>query len=357
MSNDTTKIMGQEEETPKKIKSYDDELDSLAGDIDRLQQAEDAAKAELDTLKANRDTARTNRTSVLGAIVEKQKPTYDEKREKRMRSAAIIRSLGDVLAAATQGFHAYGKKGAGVVLTPPPSNAMEGVNKISEMQKKYLEQRKAWEDLSLKWEEQKANDDYEAAEALVVQGEKDYEAAKAERKALAKRKQDIEDHLRDTEVKEAQRQKERKEDLEDYEKKAKISAKYTKRSGGGGRSSKTKPTYDNGRLLYELNPSYIGEDGEIKKSFDALSAGVQKSYEGAASNSDEVAVLNELINEGVEMSNAVALIKSLKETAGEDYYKDVLEQLMEDYIEVYGGADMEQLIEDRIVVLQNWYGF
>lgn len=351
MSNEPTKTQEQPKDPLANIiQPYEDGKTSFAGELEKQQKAEAEGKAKVDSLTTGVQNAIANKASVLGSIVEKRKPKYDENKEKRMRNAAIIQSLGDVLTAAVKGVHAYGKRGAGVVPKGAPSNAMEGVAKINDMQKKYLEQRKAWEGLELSWAQQKADDEIAAAEALLARGEKDYAAAKENREKTEALIRDNEDKIREIKSRNAQNEKDAADGLTTFEEKAKISQKYTKSSGGDGK--KTEPNYDLGRILYEFNPQYF--DSGVKKSFDALSAGEKKSYEEAAGESSEMALLGELAREGVSEGEALSLLKEFKEKAGADY-EDLLEQTIDDYINVYGGTDLRKVIKTSIHTLENYY--
>lgn len=353
MSNDPTKP--QEQQAPIDITApHKKESESLATELAALQTKEAKALADANALYENITTARKNKTSVFGSLVEKRKPKYDENKEKRMRNAAIIQSLGDVLTAAVKGVHAYGKRGAGVVPKGAPSNAMEGVAKINEMQQKYLKERKAWDDLVLKWEQQKADDDVEAAKALAERGEKNYEDIVAQRKAMQKRKQDVDDKIRDIEVEIEKDKLKSQAALDLWQKKFDYERKHPSyRTRGGGVGGKTpEPTYDLGRILYGFNPQYY--DSGIKKSFDALSAGEKESYEEAAEESNEMALLGELVREGMSQDEAISLIFEYKKKANPSS-EDPLGQLMYDYINTYGGTGLKDIMEEDIEVAKNYY--
>lgn len=148
------------------------ELGSIGAQQEVLQAKYDARQANLNDMQKRINEAKANQMSVLSAFVEKQKPVYDEKKEKRMRNRAMIQAFGDVLAEASKGYFAYNKRGAGVVPKNTPSNALEEVNKISEMQKKYLDEKKAWDTLNMDWQAKKAQADIDAAEALLAKEEK-----------------------------------------------------------------------------------------------------------------------------------------------------------------------------------------
>lgn len=329
-------------------KPHVDEGNSLAGELTKLQATEAAEKAEVDNYVKGVQNARANKTSVFGSLVEKRKPTYDENKEKRMRNAAIIQSLGDVLTAAVKGVHAYGKRGAGVVPKGAPSNAMEGVAKINDMQKKYLEQRKAWEGLELSWAQQKADDEIAAAEALLARGERNYADAKRNREKAEARIEANNAKIRDIKAANAQKEKDDADDYADFVRRSEYTRthpSYSTRGGGGGKTP--EPNYDLGRLLYKLDPQYY--DSGIKKSFDALSAGEKKSYEEAAGDSNEMALLGELVREGMSQDEAIRLIIEYKDK-GLDY-----ETLMGDYVDIYGGTGLKDIMEETIKVAEDYY--
>lgn len=263
MSNDPHKLQ-EEEETPQEqteqgVDFYGYRLGSIAGQIEAQKTAYEAQLKQQEQFAQDMRDARAKRNSLMGSIIEKQRPQYDENKEKRMRAAATIQALGDVLSAATKGAIAYGKKGAGVVPAGVPSNAMEGVAKINEMQQKYLQERKAWEDLVLNWENQKAMDDIAAAEALYTQGQAKTEKELAALKALQDKYEGYEDMLYKEYRDEAKHQQQRVEELEDYEKKAQITRKYAVRTGGDTAPKKQQPQNDD-----DLINIYLRYNKQIK---------------------------------------------------------------------------------------------
>lgn len=188
-------------EQPQEIVSpyamHIEELGSIGAQQEALQAKYDARQANINDMQKRINEAKANQMSVLSAFVEKQKPVYDEKKEKRMRNRAMIQAFGDVLAEASKGYFAYNKRGAGVVPKSTPSNALEEVNKISEMQKKYLDEKKAWDTLNMDWQAKKTQADIDAAEALLTKEEKYQDKIEERIEKLEERGVKITDDIRD----------------------------------------------------------------------------------------------------------------------------------------------------------------
>lgn len=339
MSNDpknnkatgATQPVNQPNEVDQAIADYNMHGLTIQADLEKRKEEAEAAKAFREEQYKAAEEARKKGHSLVGAYIEKRKPKYDVDKEKRMRNAAIIRSLGDALAAATQGFHAYGKKGAGVVLTPPPSNAMEGVNKINEMQQKYLQEHKAWEDLNLNWQQQKAQSDIEAANALALRAENDYKMSLGDVKETEALLRANADTIRTLRTNAMLGEKERKDNIADYETKAKIDRKYAVgrgggRSGGGGTSSSEEKSL--GQYYYNRNPRLDAEDKAI--AWSSLSPAEKESYNRRASNDPRTVIAMGLMAAGYDGAQTDNILDAFEKTSRDndknalDMYMDVI---------------------------------
>ena len=328
-----TQPVNQPNEVDQAISNYQIHGLSLQADLEKRKAEAEAAKAFREKQYTAAEEARKNGYSLVGALIEKRKPNYDVNKEKRMRNAAIVRSLGDALAAATQGFVAYGKKGAGVVLTPPPSNAMEGVNKINEMQQKYLQEHKAWEDLNLNWQQQKVQSDIEAANALALRAENDYKMSLADVKEMEGYKRANDETIRSLRTNALLGDKARRESLEDYEAQAKISKKYASSSGrgGGGGGSTPKPSSAEkslGQYYYSRSPKMDANGNTV--AWNSLSPAERKSYNDRASNDPRTVIAMGLMAAGYDSAqtdNILDIFEEISRDNGKnarDMYMDVM---------------------------------
>lgn len=132
--------------------------------------------------KRRLEEAKKNHSSFLSALLEEQKPKYDEDAEKKLRRRAIIKGFGDLVGAVASGAHAFGKRGMGVVPTLSTTSPLKDIEKISEMQSEYKKRMLNWRALDV--EMRKAAEDAKLAGMTK-------EAAEAEKAAyLAKSKHD-----------------------------------------------------------------------------------------------------------------------------------------------------------------------
>lgn len=326
----TTEVVETQPQTAMEIAMvpYMSEVNSISQQMDDLQKQHDEVRAEEESRLQKMHEARQKGMSLFGTLVEKQKPVYDENKEKRMRNAAIIQSLGDVLSAAARGYFAYNKKGAGVVPKAPMSNAFEGVQKINEMQNKYLNEKKAWDALDLQWKRQQADADAEAAEAL-------YTSAKEARKEISKRIDElrergitITDKVKDmvaTQVMEEyndQREIEQEKELALWEKANGIgqsSSRGRRSSGGGG--SKTIKQSDKAKIYARLKGDFANEGDTWNKRTDQE----QKNYNQIAENDDMTNLITLLIEEGWDFETAVESLEHAINAEGN------IEQLVASY--------------------------
>ena len=132
--------------------------------------------------KRRLEEAKKNHSSFLSALLEEQKPKYDEDAEKKLRRRAIIKGFGDLVGAVASGAHAFGKRGMGVVPTLSTTSPLKDIEKISEMQNEYKKRMLDWRALDVRM--RKAAEDAKLAGMTK-------EAAEAEKAAqLAKSKHD-----------------------------------------------------------------------------------------------------------------------------------------------------------------------
>lgn len=303
-------------------------LMSLAQELEVSKAREEEAKKETQQALENVRAARENKTSIFNSLVEKRKPKYDENKEKRMRNAATIQALGDVLAQATKGFVAYGKNGAGVVPTSVNSSAMEGVEKINEMQQKYLQERKAWEDLVIKWEQQKTEDDVAAAESLYALADNSYEKALSERKSIEEKILATEKGIQDIYTSEALRTKHAEDDMarkKEYDEW--LHKQGYKKTGGGTRTPSPKPEktdYTYGQLYHR-----ILEDVDNKEStaWGSLTKMEQDSMNSSGKNDPRTNFVTLLIQQGTTYDDAVGILQELKGWA-EDMHLNLNDEII-----------------------------
>jgi hypothetical protein len=292
------------------------QLGSIGAQQEALQAKYDARQANINDLQKRINEAKANQMSVLSAFVEKQKPVYDEKKEKRMRNRAMIQAFGDVLAEASKGYFAYNKKGAGVVPKNTPSNALEEVNKISEMQKKYLDEKKAWDTLNMDWQTKKAQADIDAAEALLTKEEKYQDKIEERIEKLRERGIKITDGIRDAIAEQVMKEyndareeeNDRNHELWLRENRLGQYAPSKAKSGGGGggyakQVAAQKKAADNEKLkvwgrVYDVDPQ------------DMLNTEKERAI-SEYDNDIRVAVFNVLLSEGVSSEEALSMIENI----------------------------------------------
>lgn len=352
MSTDPTKLP-EEEVTPQEqtttsdlptyIQPFIPQMQSFATQLEQAQQTEEEALEERRQAAQRVRDAITNRQSVIGNIVEARKPVYDEDKEKRARAAVTIQALGDVLAAATKGAIAYGKRGAGVVPVGTPSNAMEGVAKINEMQQKYLERKKAWDDLSFNWSMQQAQDAVDAEQALQTLADDRYKAAREDRRAAAKQLQDWYGDMTKTISDTERRRTEADEELEREKELLKWRYKngYVSRGGGGGGSKKDpEKDYTLGQLYLRLNPKNVNEK---EMSWSQMTKMEQDALQEKASNDPSTLIYYNLLKEGVSDDAVKQYLEQLNNMLG-DSFDSAMEGYLMDY-EVFGAGSFEEYVK------------
>lgn len=347
------------------IDMYTSEISSLATEQEKLQEAYAARQAQIDERRKRMDEAKANRMSVFSAFVDEQKPEYDEKKEKRMRNRALIRAFGDVLSEASKGLFAYRKKGAGVVPKSTPSNALEEVNKISEMQKKYLAEKKAWNNLKMDWEDRKAQAEEAAAEALLAKDEKQQDALMDRMKENRERGRHLGDEMRKQGLKEWNDAKEmeatkelqlwlRDNKLGQYAPSKRIS------SGGGDDRKKSSTESEAARNLARWDRfgwNYSTDTGEVVP----FKIGDYTKTELAAvttrwDDNNPVKVTYDLLMESMPPTNAIEAMDKLTaiqdyliKNEGEDY--DVFQRIVAEYEErlTHGrNLDFSAFVQDFI---------
>lgn len=348
MAQDPNKLP-EEETTPQEktttsdiptyIQPFISQMQSFATQLEQAQQAEEEALEEKKQAAQRVRDAITNRQSVIGNIVEARKPVYDEDKEKRARAAVTIQALGDVLAAATKGAIAYGKRGAGVVPVGTPSNAMEGVTKINEMQQKYLERKKAWDDLSFNWSMQQTQDAVDAEQALQTLAEDRYKAAREDRRAAAKQLQDWYGDMIKTISETERRRTEADEELERDKELLEWRYKngYVTRGGsGGGRKKDPEKDYtdqDLATIYLRYNEQY-DDNGNVRGYKDYTSS-EQKSLVSNAKKHPQTMIHYTLLQQGYSPK----LVENIMEDIDETLAKDILEGYASDSNEVYSLYD------------------
>lgn len=363
MANDKNKQEEQTqpaEQTTEAVSPYAlqlQQLGSIGAEMGALQARYDARQAEINDRQKRINDAKANQMSVLSAFVQQQKPEYDEKKEKRMRNRAMIQAFGDVLAEASKGYFAYNKKGAGVVPTSTPSKALEEVNKISEMQKKYLNDKKTWDNLNFEWQQKKSQADIDAADALLAKEEKYQEKLEKRIDELRKRGVEITDKIIDQEVAKLIKIEDEERDNQNTialheEMKAKKLGQYapsktTSRGGGGGAAKKAaaqKKAAENEKLkvwgiVHGINPK------------DMLNTEKERAI-SEYDNDIRVAVFNVLLSEGVSSDEALSMIENI----GKD------DRLLEYYTEWANSGGDQTLSElvtdlsDTIDYIKSFYG-
>lgn len=288
------------------------QLGSIGAEAEALQAKHDARQAALNDMQKRINDAKANQMSVLSAFVQQQKPEYDEKKEKRMRNRAMIQAFGDVLSEASKGIFAYNKKGAGVVPKSTPSNALEEVNKISEMQKKYLNDKKTWDNLNFEWQQKKSQADIDAAEALLAKEEKYQEKLEKRIDELRKRGVEITDKIIDQEVaklvkiEDEERDKQNTIALHEEMKQKKLGqyapSKTTSRGGGGGggaakKAAAAKKKEDTDKLKIYADAHFLGNVNNMYES--------EKKYALENFDNDPLTQLYlQLLAEGVDKTTA-----------------------------------------------------
>lgn len=329
---------------PTYIQPFIPQMQSFATQLEQAQQIEEEALEERRQAAQRVRDAITNRQSVIGNIVEARKPVYDEDKEKRARAAVTIQALGDVLAAATKGAIAYGKRGAGVVPVGTPSNAMEGVAKINEMQQKYLERKKAWDDLSFNWSMQQAQDAVDAEQALQTLADDRYKAAREDRRAAAKQLQDWYGDMTKTISDTERRRTEADEELEREKKLWEWRYKngYVTRggSGSGGRKKDPEKDYTLGQLYLRLNPKNVNEK---EMSWSQMTKMEQDALQEKASNDPSTLIYYNLLKEGVSDDAVKQYLEQLNNMLG-DSFDSAMEGYLMDY-EVFGAGSFEEYVK------------
>lgn len=147
---------------------FQNQYDSLGDQYVAEQAAVDAQRAKYDAQAQKVSQAREEGKSVIGALLEKEKPVYDANKEKRLRNRAIVQSLGDMLSAVAMGAHAYGKKGAGYVPKPTEGGHLSSLSEADKMREEYRKRGEAWKTLNLGIKKSQAEADVAAEEKLLT---------------------------------------------------------------------------------------------------------------------------------------------------------------------------------------------
>lgn len=325
------------------IGNAEQRISSLTDEIKALQERQTASSENLAKIQSNIDEARKNRTSLMGSIIEKQKPVYDENKERRLRGAAIINSLGDMLSAAVRGYHAYGKGGAGVVTKAPLSPAMEEVAKINEMQQKYLNEHKAWENLDLNWKMQQAEEDIAAAEALYTKEQAVQKQINDKIEALRQQGVKITDDVRakiaDFYMKQYQKavDTESKKEYELWLRQNRLGQYAPKKGGGGGGGSKTIKQSDMAKYYERVH-------GEGAYEWTDLADEEKKQTNAKAEDDFATNVYAALVKEGANADDYIDKINALAD------FGYTAESLLEDF-QGYAGT-LAEFLDDTYETIQ-----
>lgn len=130
-------------------------------------------------LQAKAERSRQEGRSYLSALIDEQKPVYDQNREKRLRQASMIMALGNMLSAAFGA--ASGYKGAHYAAPVDTSGPLAMINEISRMQQEYQRRGERWKVLELEHKKNALKEDLAAADAMAAMAAKE---AAAERKSI-----------------------------------------------------------------------------------------------------------------------------------------------------------------------------
>lgn len=162
---------------------------ALLGEMYKAEEEKQAERQKQykEYIQAANDAQKNGYSAMLG-ILDSSKPKYDEKKERRLRSAAIIQSLGDMLSAAARGYFAYrgGGKGQGYVPNITPNSPLKSLEEISRMQKEYQQRDEAWRNMRLNLDIKNEEAKQAAAAKLA---ERAYDEVKRGENALTKYKE------------------------------------------------------------------------------------------------------------------------------------------------------------------------
>lgn len=265
-----------------------------------------------------------NGTSVLGGLLETQKPQYDRQKEKRLRNTAIAQSIGDMLSAAARGAFAFGKRGMGYVPKVNEGNsALKSIENINKMQEEYRKRNEDWKALELKYKQAQADAETEAAKQLLTAKESAEERArKRADEATAEAREAYRKYLQAgiaAEEKEAQRQW-RAEDREDRQ------ASTVAIKALGGDKSKGKELTVDGYIFTQLRKDETYEEATTKpvEAFDdegnivtkdvTTTSKKPKTYTIEEANAmgkydSQVQEVKRLMNDGHSREEAIAMVK------------------------------------------------
>lgn len=173
--------------------------------------------------------------SAMSQFLQQQKPVYDEDRAKKLRKAALITALGNILSAAFGGVVA--SRGANYVAPINVEGAVAPLNELNRMQQEYQRKGEEWKNLEFAYKQKREQD--EINDALSAAQRAQQEADKAEA-LYASQYDNYSRELRAEALRQDERRyKEQQADKAFERDKALIRerAKY-RSSGGSGKSSK-----------------------------------------------------------------------------------------------------------------------
>lgn len=199
MATDTEKMLEEQQEVVHEAEATQPitPIEAMGAYVSSLGDAEaqaltnyEDAEKQREELRKKYDEALKNRTSLMGSLLQEQKPQYDERKEKRLRNTAIAQSVGDMLSAAARGIFAFNKKGAGYVPKVEGNSALKSIEAINEMQEEYRRRNEAWRGLDLKYKEAQADAEVEAARQLLTASDDNVKNQKDKLDNLGKEKRD-----------------------------------------------------------------------------------------------------------------------------------------------------------------------
>lgn len=230
------------------VSSFGDaEATALADLKDADKQREELRKAYGEALK--------NRTSVMGSLLQEQKPQYDEKKEKRLRNTAIAQSVGDMLSAAARGIFAFNKKGAGYVPKVEGNSALKSIEAINDMQEEYRRRNEQWRGLDLKYKEAQADAEVEAARQLLIASDEAVTSRKDELDRLRQEKLDaVSAYLTQlVDMEEAEKDRAFRQSEGDKNRATSLQRAYISKSGTGDSAGEEDDNYtQRARAWYDL---------------------------------------------------------------------------------------------------------
>jgi hypothetical protein len=306
---------------------YASSATSFGEEAQKMQESIDAQNAEVEKVRKAKEDAVRNQRSIFASLVREQEPVYDNNKEDILRKRAIVKSLGDMLSAASSGYFAYRKGGQG--RTPMAlSDPMQEVNKISEMQEVYNEERKAWQDLNARMRQSEAEYAAVAADALLTKEEaKLAEMKKQQNDLFTRSKENYEDAV-DSYYDAIEAEEKAAKDMETFKEKEQIKDGYIRgrnsHSAQEDEEEQEREDYlnayeqiygfgDKERDVYKDGIRQEGVTTKERKTINDLSETEKKAYENQARNNAVILAYRYLIEvEGIIPKDALELIMTVR---------------------------------------------